>query len=47
LAKIEGISDVKTAGKTCTFRVEDGVDFREKLAEVAQTNPHMKGYEVQ
>ena len=34
-------------GRSCEFQVAEGVDYKAKLTEIAKTNEHVKGYEIQ
>ncbi len=49
MKKIDGIIEIKTdvPGRICTFRVKPDVDYQTKLAEFAQTNEKLAGYEIQ
>ena len=50
LNKIDGVVDIETdtANRICVFKVtEPDVDYQSKLAEFAETNKHLAGYEIQ
>jgi hypothetical protein len=50
LQKVEGITEIQTdtSNRTCTFQVTDpDLDYQAKLAELAETNSHLAGYEIQ
>lgn len=50
LTKVEGISDVKcdVDSTTCTFVVTDeSVDVGSVLGKLAETNEHIKGFDIQ
>jgi copper chaperone CopZ len=50
LEKIDGVTQIETdpANHACRFKVTTpGVDIQAKLAELATTNVHLAGYEIQ
>lgn len=50
LNKIDGVVVIETdtAKRICVFKVtEPDVDYQSKLAEFAETNKHLAGYEIQ
>ena len=50
LQKIDGVTDIQTdpAKRICSFRVTNpDVDYKAKLAELAQTNTHLADYTIQ
>jgi hypothetical protein len=49
LANVEGVSNIKTNLKThtCQFQLANkDLDLKSKLEELAQSNEHMKGFEI-
>ena len=49
LANVEGISDIHTDIKTqsCQFKLANkDLDLKAKLDELAQSNEHIKGFEI-
>jgi hypothetical protein len=50
LEKIQGVTDIETdiPNHMCSFKLtKPDVDYKAKLAELAQTNTHLAGYEIQ
>jgi len=50
LEKISGVTNIKTdpTKRVCSFTVPEGsTDYSAKLAEYAETNIHLAGYEIQ
>ena len=50
LNKIDGVVDIETdiPNRACVFKLTDpNVDYQAKLAELAETNKHLAGYEIQ
>lgn len=49
LANVEGVSDIQTDLKTqiCKFKLANkNLDLKAKLDELAQSNEHIKGFEI-
>ncbi len=49
LANVEGVSNIKTNIKTqtCQFQLANkDLDLKSKLDELAQSNEHIKGFEI-
>lgn len=49
LANVEGISEIKTDIKkqSCQFKLANkDLDLKAKLEELAQSNEHLKGFEI-
>ena len=49
LAKVDGVSDIKTDIKkqSCQFKLANNdLDLKAKLEELAQSNEHLKGFEI-
>lgn len=49
LANVEGVSDIQTDIKkqSCRFKLSNkDLDLKAKLEELAQTNEHLKGFEI-
>ena len=49
LAQIKGVSDIQTdtKKKTCTFKLANkDLDLKAKLTELAQSNDHLKDFEI-
>jgi hypothetical protein len=47
---VDGIVDIRTnpGQRSCSFRLEDPqLDYKAKLAELAESNKHLAGFEVQ
>jgi hypothetical protein len=50
LATIDGVSDIETdvAGRMCSFKVKPDVDYKLRLAELAEDDDsHLADYEIQ
>jgi len=48
LEKIDGVVEIETdvPGRTCTFKVKPDFDYETKLAEFAETNEKLAGFEI-
>ena len=50
LSKIDGVVDIQTnvPNRICSFKVaKPDVDYKSQLAEFAESNKHLAGYEIQ
>ena len=50
MQNIDGLTDIETdvPNRVCSFKLtKPGVDYQAELAELAKTNSHLAGYEIQ